>query len=251
MEDLLKTGAHFGHKISKWHPNMAPYIYTSRNEIHIIDLSKTVDMLAKAVEFIQDEASKGKTVLLVGTKKSMKNIIKDIAEEAGIPYVNERWLGGTITNFSTIRQLVDKLVSLENRKNDPDYETKYTKKERLVHDREIAKINNMVGGIRNLKKIPDVLYIIDVKSEKTAVKEANKRDIPVVAITDTNVDLTLVDYPIPANDDSIKTVRLITETIVEAIKAGQTKAGSDKDAGNKEAKEDKEDKKETKEEKDK
>ena len=229
MEDLLKTGAHFGHKISKWHPNAAPYIYTSRNEIHIIDLVKTIDNLKKAAEFVEDEISHGKTILFVGTKKSIKSIIKNMAEEAGVPYVNERWLGGTITNFSVIRKLVDKLINLEKQKEDPDYEKKYTKKERLIFDREIEKINEMVGGIRELTKIPDLIYIVDIKEEKTAVKEANKRQIPVVAITDTNTDPTLVDFPVPANDDSIRTVELITSVIVEAVKAGREKAKSNQE----------------------
>lgn len=229
MEDLLKTGAHFGHKISKWHPNAAPYIYTFRNEIHIIDLVKTIDNLKKAAEFVEDEISHGKTILFVGTKKSIKSIIKNMAEEAGVPYVNERWLGGTITNFSVIRKLVDKLINLEKQKEDPDYEKKYTKKERLIFDREIEKINEMVGGIRELTKIPDLIYIVDIKEEKTAVKEANKRQIPVVAITDTNTDPTLVDFPVPANDDSIRTVELITSVIVEAVKAGREKAKSNQE----------------------
>ncbi len=229
MEDLLKTGAHFGHKISKWHPNAAPYIYTSRNEIHIIDLVKTIDNLKKAAEFVEDEMSHGKTILFVGTKKSIKSIIKNMAEEAGVPYVNERWLGGTITNFSVIRKLVDKLINLEKQKEDPDYEKKYTKKERLIFDREIEKINEMVGGIRELTKIPDLIYIVDIKEEKTAVKEANKRQIPVVAITDTNTDPTLVDFPVPANDDSIRTVELITSVMVEAVKAGREKAKSNQE----------------------
>ncbi len=229
MEDLLKTGAHFGHKISKWHPNAAPYIYTSRNEIHIIDLVKTIDNLKKAAEFVEDEISHGKTILFVGTKKSIKSIIKNMAEEAGVPYVNERWLGGTITNFSVIRKLVDKLINLEKQKEDPDYEKKYTKKERLIFDREIEKINEMVGGIRELTKIPDLIYIVDIKEEKTAVKEANKRQIPVVAITDTNTDPTLVDFPVPANDDSIRTVELITSVMVEAVKAGREKAKSNQE----------------------
>jgi len=236
LEELLKKGVHFGHKESKWHPNMKPYIYTSRNGIHILDLAKTQGCLSQALEYIKQTAAAGKTVLIIGTKKATKNLVKDIAIKAKTPYVTERWLGGSITNFASIAGLIKKLKSLEDQAKASDYEKKYNKKERLDFSTEMARLEKMIGGIRELEKTPNVLFVTDLRAEKTAVREAQRKGIPVVAIIDTNVDPTGIEFPIPANDDSIKSVELITQLIADSIEEGR-KSASAKALEDKEAKE--------------
>lgn len=221
LEDLLKKGVHFGHKESKWHPNMAKYIYTSRNGVHILDLAQTQELLKQAAEFVRDISSQGKHVLVIGTKKSIKGAVKKHTEEVQCPNVTERWLGGTITNFKSIYGLVQKLESLEKQEQDKDYEAKYNKKERLDFTEEMNRLKKMIGGIRMLTNTPDALFVTDVRSDKTAIKEAQRKGIPVIAIVDSNVDPTGIDYPIPANDDSVKSVDLITAIICQAIAAGR------------------------------
>jgi small subunit ribosomal protein S2 len=223
IEEMLKAGMHFGHRTAKWHPKMEPFIFGSRKGIHIIDLRKTQKMLAAALEYLKKEAKEGKSILLVGTKMQVKKTLKKTAEEAGMPFVSERWLGGFLTNFPVIRNLVKKFKDLVE-KRDSGKLDKYTKKERLDFDREIAKLETNVGGLVSLTKAPDVIFIWDIKKEKTAFTEAVKKKIPVVAVCDTNVNPAGVKYIIPANDDATKGIKLVMELIKEAILEGKAEA---------------------------
>lgn len=225
IEEMLKAGMHFGHRTSKWHPKMEPFIFASRKSIHIIDLRKTQKMLALALEYLRKEAQEGKSILLVGTKMQVKNILKKTAVEINMPYVSERWLGGFLTNFAVIRNLVRKFKDLTEKRNSGKLD-KYTKKERLDFDRQIAKLETNVGGLVSLTKAPDVIFIWDIKKEKTAFAEAVKKKIPVVAICDTNVDPTGVKYIIPANDDATKGIKLVMALVKEAILEGKAEAGN-------------------------
>lgn len=224
LEEMLKKGMHFGHKDHKWHPSAAPFIHTTRNGVHVIDLQQTAERLKAALEFLEQSAKENKTVLFVGTKKSTKSVLKDNVIENKLPYVSERWLGGTITNFKSIHGLVKKLEQLEAQAQKSDYEEKYNKKERLMFSTEMKRLENMIGGVRELTRIPDVLFITDIRTEKTAIREAQSRNIPVVAILDTNVDPSGIDYPIPANDDSIKSVGCIVELAAQAVLNGKKNA---------------------------
>lgn len=220
IEEMLKAGMHFGHRTSKWHPKMEPFIFTSRKGVHIIDLAKTRKNLEEALNFIKQLTKEGKTILLVGTKTQVKKPLKSVAQEVGSPYVNERWLGGSITNFFVIKKLIKKFKDLLERKQAGKLE-KYTKKERQDFDKEIAKLETKVGGLVNLTKIPDALFIWDIKKEKIALAEAKKKNIPVVAVCDTNVNPTGINYIIPANDDATKGIKLIMKLIGEAVEEGR------------------------------
>lgn len=220
--ELLKAGVHFGHRKSKGHPKMKPYIFTVRSGINIIDLEKTAEQLKQAMEYIQQIISEGKTLLLVGTKRQAKEIIKKTAEELTLSYVVERWLGGTITNFENIRRLTDKLKRLVEMQDSKDWQ-RYTKKERLEFSREIKKLEKLIGGIKNLKQLPDSLFIIDVKKESTAVREAKKKNIPIIALVDTNSDPQGIKFPIASNDDATKTIELIMTYLTAAVEAGRKK----------------------------
>lgn len=224
IEDMLKAGMHFGHRTSKWHPKMEPFIFTARKGIHIIDLRKTQKLLALALAYLKKQASEGKSILLVGTKMQVKNLLKKTAEEADLPFVSERWLGGFLTNFAVIRNLVRKFKDLVEKRNSGKLD-KYTKKERLDFDREIAKLETNVGGLVSLTKAPDIIFIWDIKKEKTAFAEAVKKKIPVVAVCDTNADPTGVKYIIPANDDATRGIKLALELVKEAILEGRAEAG--------------------------
>jgi small subunit ribosomal protein S2 len=221
LEELLKKGVHFGHKEAKWHPNMAPFIYTSRNGVHVLDLQKTQEQIKRAIDFAQAIAAANQVILFVGTKKAVKSITKKHAQSADCPYVTERWLGGTITNFKSIKGLSNKLQDLEKQAKAADYSAKYTKKERLDFSEEMKRLEKMIGGIRHLEKLPDVLFVADVRTDKTAVREAQRKQIPIIALVDSNVDPAGIDYPIAANDDSLKSVELISSLIVEAINEGK------------------------------
>ncbi|MEK7202794.1 MAG: 30S ribosomal protein S2 [Patescibacteria group bacterium] len=221
IEEMLKAGMHFGHRASRWHPKMKSFIFTSRKGVHIIDLIKTEKLLIEALEYLKKSVQEGKVILLVGTKTQVKKILKKVAEEAGMPYVAEHWLGGFLTNFSVIRNLIRKYKDLLEKRAAGKLD-KYTKKERLEFDHEIAKLEISVGGLASLTKTPDVIFIWDIKHEKTALAEARKKCIPVVAVCDTNVNPTGVDYIIPANDDAAKSVKLIINLIKEAILEGKT-----------------------------
>ncbi|MCS7014189.1 MAG: 30S ribosomal protein S2 [Chloroherpetonaceae bacterium] len=216
IEDLLKAGAHFGHLTRRWNPKMKPYIFMEKNGIHIIDLKKTVQMAEDALNAVEAIASTGKDILFVGTKKQAKAIIAEQAERCGMPYVSERWLGGMLTNFSTIRQSIRRLNAIERMENDGTFDI-ITKKERLMLTREKEKLLKVLGGITEMTRLPAALYVVDVKKEHIAVKEANLLGIPVVAMVDTNCDPELVTHIIPANDDSIRSIELITTAVADAI----------------------------------
>jgi len=216
IEEMLKAGMHFGHRTSKWHPKMAPFIFTSRNGVHIIDLTKTAKKLEEALDYIKKNILEGKAVLFVGTKDQVKAEMKAMSIEAGVPYVTEKWLGGFLTNFPVIKKLIKKYKDFQEQKMTGKLD-KYTKKERLDIDRELVKLEARVGGLVDLNKIPDVMFIWDIKKEKTALAEAKKKNIPVIAVCDTNVNPDGIDYVIPANDDASKTIKLVLNTIKEAI----------------------------------
>jgi len=220
--DLLKAGAHFGHQKSKRYPKMEPYIYTQRDNVDVFDLEKTQEKLKSALEFITKVVEKGGTVLFVGTKRQAKAIVKKYADEASSPYVIERWVGGTFTNFSNIIKLIKKLKEFEENKAKGELQ-KYTKKEQLDFEREIERLNTLIGGIKNITKTPEAIFVIDLKNEKTALREAKKMKIPIIALTDSNVNPKGVDYIIPGNDDAIKTIDLITSLIAQAVKEGRKK----------------------------
>ncbi len=224
LVELFQSGVHFGHQVSKRHPKMQPYIFTVKNGIHIINLELTLQKLASALAFISRTVSQGGTVLLVGTKEQAKPIVQKYALETGMPYVNERWLGGTFTNFGEIARVISRFSELKRQRDSGELE-KYTKKERLEFDREIERLRVIVGGVERMKKIPEAMFVIDVKHEHTAIAEAAKKRIPVVALCDTNVNPTPITHVIPGNDDAIKSIELITRIVAAAITEGQAEAG--------------------------
>jgi small subunit ribosomal protein S2 len=219
MKALLETGVHFGHRTRRWNPKMKPYIFTERNGVHIIDLQQTITAIGRFYELIRDTVGAGGTVLFVGTKRQAQETIAQESQRCGMPYVNQRWLGGTLTNWRTIRQRIDYLLNLEARRDRGDFE-RLTKKESLDLQRQIEKLNNRLGGIREMRDLPDLLYVVDVRRETTAVAEANKLDIPILAIVDTNCDPDPIDYVIPANDDAIRAIKLLTSKIADAVLEG-------------------------------
>ncbi|MFQ6000496.1 MAG: 30S ribosomal protein S2 [Anaerolineae bacterium] len=220
MKELLEAGVHFGHRTGRWHPKMRSYIFTERNGIHIIDLQQTISRLEEACEKVKEVASEGGTILFVGTKKQAQESIALAAESCGMPYVNERWLGGTLTNFRTIRQRIDYLLDLEARYARGDFEG-LPKKEALGIEREIARLNRRLGGIKEMLRLPDMVFIVDIRREDIAVKEAHRLGIPIVAMVDTNCDPDPIDFIIPANDDAIRAIKLICGKIAEAVKEGR------------------------------
>ncbi|GIW44790.1 MAG: 30S ribosomal protein S2 [Candidatus Binatia bacterium] len=221
MKTLLEAGVHFGHQTSRWNPKMKPYIFGARNGIHIIDLQKTVQLFQQAFAFVRDVAARGGTVLFVGTKKQAQDAVREEAERCGMFYVNNRWLGGTLTNFQTIKQSIDRLKKCEEILADENMVQALTKREMLRIQRERDKLLAALGGIKNMRKLPDVLFVIDPKKEEIAVREANKLRIPVVAVIDTNCDPDLVDYKIPGNDDAIRAIRLFCAAIADAVIEGK------------------------------
>lgn len=214
---MMKAGAHLGHRISKLHPKMKDYIFGVRNTIHIIDLEKTVVQFEKALEFIKELAKKGEILLLIGTKIPLRGLVKEIADDCDIPYVTERWLGGTFTNFKVILERIKYFRELERKKKEGELE-KYTKKERVEFDKELKNLEIKFGGIKSLEKIPEAIFVCDVKNNILAVKEAREKGVKIIAIVDTNIDPNLIDYPICANDDAIPSVRYILEKVKEVIK---------------------------------
>ncbi len=223
IKQLLEAGAHFGHKSSRWHPKMAPYIHSKRDGTHIIDLTKTVEQLEKALKFIEQTAADGKQVLLVGTKRQAQPIIKAAAVETGMPYVTERWLGGMLTNRNTIGGRIKHLKDLEAKMESGALAAKYNKLELQRYQEEIDEMNHNYGGIKDIAAKPGALFIVDILNEDNAVREARKLGVPIVAIVDTNADPSQVDYPIPANDDATKTIQLITDYVKAAINTGKAK----------------------------
>lgn len=218
LEELLKAGAHFGHKTSRWNPKMAPYIFTVRNKFHIIDLEKTYEKIREAREFAAEIAKGGGTVLFVGTKKQAREIVRRHANACGMPFVITRWLGGTLTNFKIIQKSMRKLTQQEELLESEAVKN-YTKKERLMLEREVGKSRVLFEGLRTLKKLPDAVFVVDVSSDAIAVREARQTKVKVIGIVDTNTDPAVADYPIPANDDAIKALDLITGSIAEGIAA--------------------------------
>ncbi|MCX8071290.1 MAG: 30S ribosomal protein S2 [Candidatus Binatia bacterium] len=221
MKSLLEAGVHFGHQTSRWNPKMKPYIFGARNGIHIIDLQKTVQLFQQAYAFVRDVAARGGTILFVGTKKQAQDAVREEAERCGMFYVNNRWLGGTLTNFQTIKQSIDRLKKCEEILADENMVQALTKREMLRIQRERDKLLAALGGIKNMRKLPDALFVIDPKKEEIAVREANKLRIPVVAVIDTNCDPDMVDYKIPGNDDAIRAIRLFCAAIADAVIEGK------------------------------
>jgi small subunit ribosomal protein S2 len=226
MKALLESGVHFGHRTNKWNPKMRSYIFTERNGIHIIDLQQTVQLLDEAYQFIVDKVSKGGTVLFVGTKRQAQDTIREEAERCGMPYVNERWLGGTITNWFTIQKRIFELERLERMRDSGQIEL-LTKKEGLMIERDIERLDMRLHGIRTMKRLPDVLFVVDVNREETAVHEANLKDIPVLAMVDTNCDPKNIDYIIPSNDDAIRAIKLIVGKMADAVMEGKAIRGKE------------------------
>jgi small subunit ribosomal protein S2 len=224
IKQLLEAGAHFGHKSSRWHPKMAPYIHSKREGTHIIDLTKTVEELDRALSFIRKTAGEGKQVLFVGTKRQAQATVKSAAESVNMPFVTERWLGGMLTNRNTMSGRIKHLKDLEEKMANGQLDAKYNKLEVQRFQEEIDEMNRIYGGIKELNPKLGAVFIIDVIAEDNAVREAVKLGVPIVALVDTNADPTKIDYPIPANDDALKTIKLITDYVVKAIEAGKSKA---------------------------
>ncbi|MEI6481331.1 MAG: 30S ribosomal protein S2 [Candidatus Saccharibacteria bacterium] len=220
LKELLAAGAHFGHKTSRWHPKMAPFIHSARGGVHIIDLIQTEQRLVVAEKFVEQLASQGKTILFVATKRQAKTIVEQAAQTANMPYVTYRWLGGMLTNWQTISGRLKYLKSLEIGKEDGSWD-KLTKKERLLLDEKIIKLSRVFDGVRNLVDAPDAIFVIDVPREGIAIKEAINLKIPVIGMLDTNANPAGIDYPIPANDDAVKSVALIANRIAQAIAQGR------------------------------
>ena len=219
MKSLLETGVHFGHRTRRWNPKMKPYIFTERNGIHILDLQQTIVMIDEAYDVIRDAVAQGGQVLFVGTKRQAQDTVAREASRAGQPYVNIRWLGGTLTNWQTIRQRIQYLDKLEERRDAGDFDL-LKKTERLRIEREIEKLNSRLGGIRKMRTLPELLFVVDVNNEETAIHEANILGIPVVGVVDTNSDPDPIDFIIPSNDDAIRAIKLITSKMADAALEG-------------------------------
>ena len=220
MKQLLEAGVHFGHQTRRWNPKMAPYIYMERNGIHIIDLQKTVKKLEEAYNFVRDTAAEGGTILFVGTKKQAQEAVKEEAGRVGMFWVNARWLGGMLTNFKTMRTRIDRLAQLRKMQEDGTFDL-LPKKEVIKHTGEIEKLEKYLGGVKEMKKLPSALFVIDPRKERNAIAEARKLHIPIIAIVDTNCDPDEIDYVIPGNDDAIRAIRLISATMANAVMEGR------------------------------
>ncbi|WP_102335904.1 30S ribosomal protein S2 [Salimicrobium jeotgali] len=216
MKQLLEAGVHFGHQTRRWNPKMKKYIFTERNGIYIIDLQKTVKKVDEAFNYVRDLAADGGTVLFVGTKKQAQDTVREEANRAGMYYINQRWLGGTLTNFKTIRKRIGRLKDIERMEEDGTFEV-LPKKEVMELNKEREKLERFLGGIRNMESLPDALFVIDPRKERIAIAEAHKLDIPIVGMVDTNCDPDEIDYVIPANDDAIRAVKLLTGKMADAI----------------------------------
>lgn len=224
MKSLLEAGVHFGHRTRRWHPRMKPFIFTERNGIHIIDLQQTMGKLEEAYNYVRDMVAEGGTILLVGTKRQAQETIALEAQRCGMPFVNQRWLGGTLTNFRTIRSRIDFLVRLEERQASGELE-KLQKKEALMLTRELAKLQHRLGGLKEMRRLPRAVFIVDTRHEEIAIHEANALSIPLVAMCDTNSDPNPIGYPIPSNDDAIRAIKLITGKIADAVIEGKNIRG--------------------------
>ena len=220
MKLLLEAGVHFGHQTRRWDPRMRPFIFTERNGIHIIDLQQTVRRLDEAMGFVRDVASQGGAVLFVGTKKQSQETIQEEATRAGMPFVNQRWLGGTMTNFQTIQQRIRRLEELEGRKERGEFEVLPTKEATRLND-ELSRLNRLLGGLRIMRRLPQAVLLVDPHRENIAVAEARRLEIPLVAMVDTNCNPDLIDYPVPANDDAVRAIRLVAGKLADAIIEGR------------------------------
>jgi small subunit ribosomal protein S2 len=216
IKNLLEAGVHFGHQTRRWNPKMKPFIFTERNGIYIIDLNKTLEAINKACQKVREVVSRGQSVLFVGTKKQAKDVIRNEAVRCSQYFVTERWLGGMLTNFSTIKASIKKLKDMERMKEEGELE-KFTKKERSGFDRKMEKLDKVLGGIKDMNYLPGLVFVVDTKKEKIAVLEAAKLGIPIIGIIDTNADPDPIDFPIAANDDAIKSIKIITQTIVDSL----------------------------------
>lgn len=221
IKQLLEAGVHFGHQTSRWNPKMRPYIFGARNGIHIVDLQQTVGLLKEACVFVRELAAQGGQVLFVGTKKQAQEVVREEAERCGMFYVNNRWPGGMLTNFQTIRQSIERLKKIEEMLENPAIAEALTKKEILGLQRQRDKLLASLGGIKNMRKLPDAVFVIDSKKEEIAVREANKLGVPVIAPVDTNCDPDVIDYKVPGNDDAIRAIRLFTGVVAEAVLEGK------------------------------
>lgn len=222
ISDMMESGSHFGHQTKRWNPKMGPYLYGARSGVHIIDLQKTKSLATNAIQFIIDAVSSGKNVLYVGTKPQARNIIKEEAIRSNMHYVNQRWMGGTLTNFNTIKKSIDRLIEYTTKRENNDFQG-FTKRELLDIDRDITKLEASLGGIKRLKSVPDVVFVVDPRHEKIAVREANKLGIPVLAVVDSNCDPDPIDFLIPANDDAISSIHYFTSKIADACLLGLEK----------------------------
>jgi len=219
LKELLEAGAHFGHQARRWNPRIKPYIFDIQEGIHVFDLTKTKEKLEEALEFLKKSAKEGKSILFVGTKKQAKENVKEVAEKTGQFFVKERWLGGTLTNFEQIHKSLKKLEEMRTKRKAGDYK-RFTKKERLDIDREIERLERFFGGLSGLERLPDILVIIDIKKEEVAIREALMTEVKTVALVDSNTDPTLVDYPIPMNDDATRAVAYVLDLMGKAILKG-------------------------------
>jgi len=220
LKDLLEAGAHFGHQARRWNPKMKEYLFGVRDGIHIFDLAKTKEGLEEAAKFVKTTATEGGKIVFVGSKRQAQAIIKEEAKKAGMPFVDQRWLGGTITNWEQIKKRIDKLLEMREKREKGEYK-KYTKKEQLLLDREIERLERKLGGLVGLEDLPAAIFIVDTKKEESAVKEAKMKGIPLVAMVDSNSDPDLINYVIPANDDAVGTIKLVVSVIGEAAKEGR------------------------------
>lgn len=222
MQDLLEAGVHFGHQVRRWNPKMEKFIFTAREGVHVIDLAHTVEKLEEACKFVNGVGETGGVIVFLASKKQARPIIEEEAKRAGAKFVTERWIGGLLTNWEQTSKNIKKLNDLKKGKEEGEFSER-TKKENLLIDREIAKLERFYGGVADLEKLPDALFVVDVRKEENACREAKKKGIPVVAICDTNANLSLVDYPIPGNDDAIKAIQIVTAAIADAFLEGKQK----------------------------
>jgi len=221
LKALLEAGCHFGHQTRRWNPKMKPYLYDIRQGVHIFDLVKTKEGLEAACEFAKKAAEEGKKIVFLGTKRQARAVIEEVAKKIGIPYVNERWIGGTITNWEQIKKNLDKLAEMKKAKEKGEYK-KYTKREQILLDKEIARLERFYGGLVGLEEMPDILFVIDIKRESTAVREAKKKGLVVIGLVDSDSDPDWVDWIIPGNDDAVGSIKFVVEKIGEAVREGKS-----------------------------
>lgn len=220
MQELLEAGVHFGHQVRRWNPKMTPYIFTAREGIHIVDLAKTVEELEKACEFVKSVAEAGGTILFLASKKQARTIVEEEAKRVGAKYITERWIGGLLTNWEQTDKNIKKLAELKTKKEAGEFK-EMTKRENLMIDRDIAKLERLYGGVWDMGKIPEALFVVDVKKEENACREAIVKSVPVVAVCDTNANITLVDYPIPGNDDATRAIAILVKAVADAYEEGK------------------------------